>query len=76
MKRDDAVRMYTAEEMVESNIQAFKEGIQAGLAGALVAIKQLEIAIAIGALTYVDTWNALKEVLGKQIKDVGGREWK
>lgn len=76
MKRDDAFRMYTAEEMVESNTKAFKEGIQAGLAGALVAIKQLEIAIDSGALTYVDTWNALKTVLDKQIKDVGGKEWK
>ena len=63
-------RMYTAEEMIESDMQSFRKGIEGGLEGALIAMKTLEKGIRIHELTHEEAWNTAIVVLTKKIKEV------
>ena len=62
-------RMYTAEEMLQSDIQSFKSGIVAGLEGALVSMRALDEGIRINEITHEEAWNIIENVLAGKLKE-------
>ena len=62
-------RKYTAEEMLKSDIQAFKKGCMAGLKATLTSIQFLDKGICTHQITHEEAWNIIMNVLARKLKE-------
>ena len=63
--------LYTAEQMLEADIKAFKKGTTAGLAAALAMMLRLDESINTNEASHKEAWAIAKKVLAEKITEEG-----